>query len=210
MPVRVNAPDAVWPGGSCTISIDRWTPDEAPVPGHPTSNTPSMVHVCDATTPAQLEAVRSLMRAFVSWHRVRHAAHLDLIDAYFDPIAYENELQALPGAYRPPTGALVLATVDARPVGCVGMRPIEDGCCEMKRMFVDPGHHGQGVGLALAKAIVQRGRAAGFRAMRLDTGVLQVEAIGLYRKLGFQTVAPYHAPPKELDGFLVFMELALV
>jgi putative acetyltransferase len=166
-----------------------------------------MVQVIDATTPTHLDEARSLMRSFVGWHRVRHAAHLDLIDAYFDPIAYEDELQALPGKYQPPTGALLLATVDGKAAGCVAMRPIDEGCCEMKRMFVYPEFHGKGVGKALAEKVVQRGRAAGFRAMRLDTGILQIEAIGLYQKLGFQKVDPYYEAPKEMESFLVFMEL---
>lgn len=166
-----------------------------------------MLQVTDATTPVQLDDVRSLMRAFVGWHRVRHAAHLDLIDAYFDPSAYEDELQALPGKYQQPTGALLLATVDGRAAGCVAMRAIESGCCEMKRMFVDPAFHGKGVGKALAETVIQRGRAAGFRGMRLDTGILQVEAIGLYEKLGFKKVDPYYQPPRAMEGFLVFMEL---
>lgn len=168
-----------------------------------------MLQVTEAIAPAQLEDVRSLMRAFVGWHRVRHAAYLDLIDAYFDPRAYEHELQALPGKYQPPAGALLLATVDGKAAGCVAMRPIDDGCCEMKRMFVDPQFQGQGVGRALAEALIQRGRAAGFRAMRLDTGILQVEAIGLYEKLGFRKVDPYYQPPKAMEGSLVFMELQL-
>ena len=168
-----------------------------------------MVQVIDASTPDQLDEARSLMRAFVGWHRVRHAAHLDLIDAYFDPTAYEDELQALPGKYQPPTGALLLATVNGKAAGCVAMRPIGDGCCEMKRMFVYPEFHGKGVGKALAQTVVQRGQAAGFQAMRLDTGILQVEAIGLYERLGFKKVDPYYQPPKAMEGFLVFMELQL-
>lgn len=167
-----------------------------------------MVHVTEATAAAQLDDTRALMRAFVAWHRVRHAAHLDLIDAYFDPKAYEDELRALPGKYQAPAGALLLATVDAEPAGCVAMRPMADGCCEMKRMFVYPQFHGTGVGQALAEAVVQRGRAAGYRAMRLDTGILQVEAIGLYEKLGFRKVAPYYQAPEAMEGSLVFMELS--
>ena len=166
-----------------------------------------MVQVTDATSPTQLDDVRSLMRSFEGWHRVRHAAYLDLIDAYFDPAAYEDELRALPGKYQAPFGALLLATVDSKPAGCVAMRPIDDGCCEMKRMFVYPQFHGQGVGRALAEAVVQRGRAAGFRAMRLDTGVLQVEAIGLYESLGFQRIAPYYKAPQVMADAMVFMEL---
>lgn len=166
-----------------------------------------MVQIHDATAPAQLNAVRSLLRAFVAWHRVRHAQYLDLVDAYFDKQAYEQELESLPGIYAPPEGRLLLATVDGSPAGCVAMRPIGNEGCEMKRMFVDPPFQGRGVGLALAHALIEAGRAAGFAAMRLDTGVLQREAIGLYEKLGFQKIAPYYAVPAALQGHLVFMEL---
>lgn len=169
-----------------------------------------MLTIHDATTPEAIGAVRQLMRDFVAWHRVRHADYLHLVDAYFDKLAFEAELQGLPGKYQAPAGALLLATVVAQPVGCVAMRPLPEGRCEMKRMFVNPAFHGQGVGRALAEGLLARAQAAGHVAMRLDTGVLQKEAIGLYRALGFQDVAPYYEAPADMQGHLVFMERALV
>ena len=42
-------------------------------------------------TPAQLDEARALMRAFVAWHKERHGDDIDLINAYFDDAAFEDE-----------------------------------------------------------------------------------------------------------------------
>ena len=76
-------------------------------------------------------------------------------------------------------------------------------------MFVYPQFHGQGVGRALADAVIGEARALGYRTMRLDTSVRQDEAKGLYQRLGFKTIEPYYELPEDLKNWLVFMELAL-
>jgi GNAT superfamily N-acetyltransferase len=168
---------------------------------------PLAVHV--PKTPAQLDQVRALMRSFIAWHKERHGEDIDLINAYFDDAAFEEELASLPGNYGPPRGQLLLATLDEAPVGCVALREIDSGSCEMKRMFVYPQHHGKGAGRALAEAIIKEARDLGYRAMRLDTSVRQAEANGLYRRLGFQIIEPYYELPKDVRNWLVFMELRL-
>jgi putative acetyltransferase len=160
-------------------------------------------------TMAQLDQVRSLMRAFIAWHKERHREDIHLIDAYFDAEAFEQELASLPGKYVPPHGQLLLATVDDAPAGCVALREMDSTACEMKRMFVYPALHGKGVGNALAEAVVKEARALGYRTMRLDTSIRQDEAKGLYQRMGFTTIPPYHELPEELRNWLVFMELAL-
>ena len=157
----------------------------------------------------QFDQVRSLMRAFIAWHRERHREDIDLIDAYFDTASFELELASLPGKYVPPHGQLLLATLDGEPAGCVAMREIDSAACEMKRMFVYPRHHGKGIGHALAKAVIEAGRAQGYRSMRLDTSIRQEEAIGLYQRLGFKSVEPTHVLSTEMRNWLMFMELAL-
>lgn len=168
-----------------------------------------MLEIVTPTSPDALDAVRALMRDFVAWHRQRHAAELDLVDAYFDAAAFERELAGLPGAYGPPDGALLLARVDGAPAGCVGLRRLAPDCAEMKRMFVRPQYHGQGVGRALAEAILAAASAAGYARMRLDTGRRQVEAQALYHRLGFTPIAPYYPLPNAVRDWLVFMERPL-
>jgi len=79
----------------------------------------------------------------------------------------------------------------------------------MKRMFVEPDVQGRGVGTALAVAIVNAARTAGYRTMLLDTSVRQTEAQRLYRKLGFVETPAYYSLPPELTDWLVFMRMDL-
>lgn len=117
---------------------------------------------------------------------------------------FQAEVAALPDRYAPPSGQLLLAKVDGDPVGCVALRQIGDGICEMKRLFVRPALRGNGIGRALAQAIIEEARRIGYECMRLDT-VLE-PAKCLYRSLGFQEIPPYQHVP--IEG-IVFMELIL-
>jgi putative acetyltransferase len=164
-----------------------------------------MAEIKVASSSDDLDAVRLLVRSFVAWHRERHEQDLQLIDGYFDPVAFENELSSLPGKYAPPDGALLLATVGGLPAGCVALRRIDDRSCEMKRMFIYPQHQGCGLGSALGLAIIREGRRLGYSRMLLDTSIRQVEAQALYRKLGFREIDPYYELPSALRDWLVFM-----
>ncbi len=157
----------------------------------------------------ELDEVRALMRAFVAWHREEHVEERHLVDAYFDQAGFEAELAGLPGKYAPPDGDLLLARVDGEAAGCVALRALGGGACEMKRMFVYPRYQGYGVGRALGDAVLREARLAGHTVMRLDTSRRQEAAIALYRKLGFSEAEPYYELPQELNDWLVFMELGL-
>lgn len=116
--------------------------------------------------------------------------------------SFEEELAALPGRYAPPTGALLLAHVRCRPAGCVALRDLGKGVCEMKRLFVRPAYRGLGVGKALAEAIVVEGRELGYRTMKLDTVPKLKAAIGLYESMGFRKTKPYIYNPLEGAVFM--------
>jgi putative acetyltransferase len=162
-----------------------------------------------AETDHDLDAVRRLFNSFLAWHRQRHSDDLDLIEAYFDDAAYAQEIEGLPGAYGPPDGALFVCWDAGLALGCVALRPLHEHSCEMKRMFVPPMARGRGVGRALADAVLEQARAAGYREMYLDTSVRQAEAIALYRDLGFEEVEPYYDVPEEMRGWLTFFRLDL-
>lgn len=168
-----------------------------------------MHDIHQVTTGAHLAATRSLMRDFVAWHRERHVEDLALIDRYFDEAEFERELAGLPGKYAPERGSLLIAYADGRPAGCVAMRDLGDGYCEMKRMFVPGSFRGRGIGRALASRVIADATGAGYRAMRLDTSRRQEEAMRLYESLGFRRIEPYYALTDDLRDWLVFFERPL-
>jgi GNAT superfamily N-acetyltransferase len=101
---------------------------------------------------------------------------------------------------------LLLALVNDQPAGCVALRPLTDGVCEMKRLFVPPAFRGQGIGRKLAEQVIAEARLIGYAAMKLDTLPRLKSATDLYTKLGFSPCPPYYDTPfKET----VFLELPL-
>lgn len=125
----------------------------------------------------------------------------ELLEEYGRTLPVEEAVQSVAhdlrdlAQYTPPRGALLLASVDDRSLGCVAMRQWDGDICEMKRLYVQPAGRGLGIGRALAIAIIETARAAGYRAMRLDTLGTMHAAAELYRSLGFREIAPYTELP---------------
>jgi putative acetyltransferase len=150
----------------------------------------------EASTPEDLKQVRRLFRAYAEWLAV---------DLCFQD--FEREVADLPGCYAPPAGRLLIAKVGSEVVGCVGLRPREPRVCEMKRLWVEPGFAGRGIGRALAESVIATAREIGYERMRLDTIPERMPAAQrLYADLGFREIPPYYHNP--LDG-VVMLELAL-
>ena len=119
---------------------------------------------------------------------------------------FEDEVQSLPGMYAPPEGRLLLAHIDGEAAGCIGLRKMEPGFCEIRRLYVRPQFRGQRLGRTLAEAIIAQASEAGYHTARLGTLPVMKEAIALYQSLGFSPVAPYKVGA--LEG-AIYMELAL-
>ncbi|RFM32617.1 GNAT family N-acetyltransferase [Chitinophaga silvisoli] len=90
---------------------------------------------------------------------------------------------------------VVVAYVDALPVGCACFRPFDDHTIEVKRMFVHPSHRGQGIAYAILKELETWAVSQGFTRAVLETGIRQPEAIALYQKSGYTFMDNY--PPYE-------------
>jgi putative acetyltransferase len=155
-----------------------------------------MITIESARWPDDAEAVDGLFREYAE------SLGFDLCFQGFD-----QELATLPGRYAPPSGALLLASLGAEPVGCVAMRELEPGVCEMRRLYVRPAARGSGAGTRLTDAVIAAARSAGHRRMRLDTiAPVMGRAVELYRRRGFVEIAAYAENP--IEGAL-YLELAL-
>ena len=111
---------------------------------------------------------------------------------------FDQELEALPGAYAPPGGALWIAR-DAgnnnKAAGCVALRRLDAASGEMKRMYVRDAYRGGGLGRRLAVAVIDEARKRSYGRVVLDTLPKLAPAIALYRDLGFRETAAYLASP---------------
>lgn len=142
-----------------------------------------------------LQCVRTLFEEYAA------SLNFDLCFQNFD-----EELANLPGEYSPPQGCIFLALQDGEPAGCVTLHRLDDGICEMKRLYVRPPFRALGIGKVLAEAIIAEARRKGYKKMCLDTVPSMLEAQALYESLGFQDIEPYRYNP--VCGTR-FMELTL-
>ena len=95
----------------------------------------------------------------------------------------------------PPAGLLLVATLREETVGCGALTFQDDGFAEVKRVWAAPSVRGLGLGRRLMADLEDRARAAGVRALRLDTNGALTEAIALYRKLGYREIERYNDNP---------------
>ncbi|MEK6702767.1 MAG: GNAT family N-acetyltransferase [Planctomycetota bacterium] len=160
--------------------------------------------ILSAAFPADLAAVVELFRAY--------ATSLPFSLEYQ---GFDKEVATLPGKYARPGGEVLIAWMGKQPVGCVALRPLpphagelepKGGFCEMKRFFVSPAARGQGVGKALAQAIIDVAKAAGYGIMRLDTSADMHPAQHVYEAVGFKLAPRYNDDP---DPTTVYYERSL-
>jgi ribosomal protein S18 acetylase RimI-like enzyme len=156
----------------------------------------SRMKLIPATSEVEIQEARKLFEEYHAW------LGLNLCFQNFD-----EELASLPGEYIPPQGRLLLATEADQVGGCIALRKLKAGTCEMKRLYVRPDFRGTGMGRVLAESLIAVAREIGYERMRLDTLPGKMDrAIAMYRRLGFKDIEPYYFNP--VAG-AAFMELDL-
>src|SRR5262249_13056128 len=136
--------------------------------------------------PRDREAVTRELRAYLA-----HIGEpLDEAGLDHDIVHWEREYDGASGVL------LVVEDAAGQIVGTVGLRPLEPGIGEIKRMWVRPTCQGAGLGRRLMDQWLQRARARGFRLVRLDTERTMHAALHLYRTSGFREIPDYNGNPR--------------
>ena len=154
-----------------------------------------MIKIVEANTKKFVERAKELIREY--------AQSLEFDLGFQD---FDKEMEDFPGQYTSPKGCLYIALDENQPIGCVALRDLGQGICEMKRLYVKPNFRGQKVGKLLAEIVIKAARAMGYDYMRLDTIPSMKHANMLYTTLGFKQIPPYRFNP--IEG-ATFFELNL-
>lgn len=80
---------------------------------------------------------------------------------------------------------------DGVPAGCGGIQLFGVEYGELKRMYVRPQYRGLGLAKAMVDRLADHARRHGVGLLRLETGIHQRAAIGLYERLGFRSRPPF-------------------
>ena len=105
-------------------------------------------------------------------------------------------LKLLP-QYAPPKGRFLLALYKNKAVGCVALREIAEGVCDLRRIYVQPRFRRMGIGRALALFAVEEARQLGYKQIVLDTLPFMREAESLFLSLDFREIEHYYRDPIE-------------
>ncbi len=100
-------------------------------------------------------------------------------------------VHAPPEQFDGPGGQMLLATLEGAPVGCAGLRRIDERTAELKRMYVRPHVRGRGIARALLAACERHARELGYQQIWLETGTMQPEAVSLYLTCGYEPVPAF-------------------
>lgn len=90
-----------------------------------------------------------------------------------------------------PAVTFLVARIGREPVGCAGLLPLGPRLAEVTRMYIRPAHRGQGISRLLLAAVERLAVQRGVRRLRLETGDLQPESIGLYQSAGYTRIPAY-------------------
>jgi len=159
-----------------------------------------MLKIYPAEMDEDIGFVKGLLEEYLSSRELKNSIFPE------EAQAFQKQLIALPAEFAPPKGCLLLAMYGDQPAGCVGLRDLGDGICEMKRLYVKPEFRGLKIGRKLMESIIAEAQTISYSAIRGDTIPSMQAAQALYALLGFKEIGSYRYNP--IEG-VKFIELKL-
>lgn len=124
------------------------------------------------------------------------AAMLAELDSMYGGLDGQVGVPLHPDELAPPGGRYMVGRMGAEVVAGGGLRTLDAGLCEIKRMYVVPAWRGRGVARLLLAALESEAVAMGLDRVRLDTGPKQPAARHLYLSSGYAEIDDYNANPR--------------
>lgn len=115
------------------------------------------------------------------------------IAGLYGPLEQRNAPSATPDELWAPHGTYLVVFADGEPVAGGGLKALEPGAAEVKRMFVTEPARGRGHARRLLVALEDAARELGHTRLRLDTGHKQPFARTLYESAGYRSIAAYNS-----------------
>jgi putative acetyltransferase len=94
-----------------------------------------------------------------------------------------------------------------QPAGCGGVKMFGTEYGEVKRMYVRPAFRSRGLGKAILDRLAGHALEQGANVLRLETGIHQIEAIGLYQRWGLVRRPPFGE--YKVDPMSIYFEKVL-
>ena len=94
-----------------------------------------------------------------------------------------------------PLGILLVAYLRDAPIGCGALKHHQGPPSDVKRMWVAESARGLGIGRRLLAELESRAAEHGDRTVRLETNATLVEAMALYRSVGYVEVPAFNDEP---------------
>lgn len=102
-----------------------------------------------------------------------------------EPHGADKDVTDLKGNYMDNHGWFQVVEMDEKIIGSIGIFKIDEEECELRKMYLYPEYHGQGIGSTLMKNALEKAKNLGFKTMTLQTNSLLNKALPLYKKYGF-------------------------
>lgn len=162
-----------------------------------------------AETEADFVAARGLCREWLDWHWQAFPADGPRDGNPLDPVTFQGVIDNLQQIHARPGGAILLAEVDERAVGCVMYHALEPGIAEIKRLFVSDSGRGHGLGKRLLLQKFDAMTADGCQTVIFLSARFLTHARRLYESVGFHDIPHPDDFPDNLRSFVYFMQRPL-
>lgn len=115
------------------------------------------------------------------------------LDAYLNYIVggEENRAEYIPYNSLDDIHDAFVVYDEAQAVGCAAIKRYDDESAEVKRVFIRKEYRGQGISKKLMELLEKTAKEQGYSCLLLESGEILVEAMALYRKVGFKVIPNY-------------------